>query len=146
MNIAIVGTRGIPARYGGFETLADQLSKRLVERRHTVTVYCRKPFTSRDDVFDQRIRRVILPSLPSMHSTPCFTPFCRPCMSSSAMQRLCSSVTWLTVRSPGCREWSENLLRSMSTDSIESAGNGISWGSGFCICASCFLLTPLREL
>ena len=54
MNIAIVGTRGIPARYGGFETLADQLSKRLVERGHTVTVYCRKPFTSPDDVFDSR--------------------------------------------------------------------------------------------
>ena len=32
MKIAILGTRGIPARYGGFETLADQLSKRLVDR------------------------------------------------------------------------------------------------------------------
>src|ERR1700730_14105197 len=66
MNIAIVGTRGIPARYGGFETLADQLSKRLVERGHTGTGYFRKPFTAPDDVFDQRIRRVILPSLPNM--------------------------------------------------------------------------------
>jgi len=75
MNIAIVGTRGIPARYGGFETLADQLSKRLVERGHTVTVYCRRPFTSRDDVFDQRIRRVILPSLPSMHFDTLFHTF-----------------------------------------------------------------------
>ena len=75
MNIAIVGTRGIPARYGGFETLADQLSKRLVERGHTVTVYCRKPFTSRDDVFDQRVRRVILPSLPSMHFDTLFHTF-----------------------------------------------------------------------
>jgi len=67
MKIAIVGTRGIPARYGGFETLADQLSKRLVERGHSVTVYCRKPFTRTDDAFDQRIRRVILPSLGSKH-------------------------------------------------------------------------------
>ena len=75
MNIAIVGTRGIPARYGGFETLADQLSKRLVERGHTVTVYCRKPFPSPDDVFDQRIRRVILPSLPSMHFDTLFHTF-----------------------------------------------------------------------
>jgi Domain of unknown function (DUF1972) len=32
MNIAILVTRGIPARYGGFETLADQLSRRLVQR------------------------------------------------------------------------------------------------------------------
>jgi glycosyltransferase involved in cell wall biosynthesis len=42
MDIAIVGTRGIPARYGGFETFAEELSKRLVERGHHVTVYCRR--------------------------------------------------------------------------------------------------------
>jgi len=67
MRIAILGTRGIPARYGGFETLADQLARRLVERGHAVTVYCRKAFTRPDDVFDPRIRRVILPGLASKH-------------------------------------------------------------------------------
>ncbi len=63
MKIAILGTRGIPARYGGFETLAEQLSKRLVAHGHEVTVYCRRPFTSPGDVFDPRIRRVILPTI-----------------------------------------------------------------------------------
>lgn len=67
MNIAIVGTRGIPARYGGFETLADELSGRLAERGHQVTVYCRKPFTSPEDSFDHRIRRVILPTISDKH-------------------------------------------------------------------------------
>jgi glycosyltransferase involved in cell wall biosynthesis len=67
MKIAILGTRGIPARYGGFETLADQLSERLVERGHAVTVYCRKPFTKPEDVFDQRVRRIILPTLSYKH-------------------------------------------------------------------------------
>lgn len=41
MRIAILGTRGIPARYGGFETFAEELSTRLAARGHTVTVYCR---------------------------------------------------------------------------------------------------------
>ncbi len=41
MRIAIAGTRGIPARYGGFETFAEQLGQRLVARGHQVTVYCR---------------------------------------------------------------------------------------------------------
>lgn len=41
MRIAILGTRGIPARYGGFETFAEELATRLVGRGHTVTVYCR---------------------------------------------------------------------------------------------------------
>src|SRR5437879_645698 len=67
MKIAIRGIRGIPARYGGFETLADQLSARLVERGHAVTVYCRKPFTTTVDVFDRRIRRIVLPTLSSKY-------------------------------------------------------------------------------
>ncbi len=41
MRLAIVGTRGIPARYGGFETFAEELSTRLARRGHQVTVYCR---------------------------------------------------------------------------------------------------------
>ncbi len=41
MKIAIVGTRGIPARYGGFETFAEELSTRLAVRGHAVTVYGR---------------------------------------------------------------------------------------------------------
>ena len=41
MRIALLGTRGIPASYGGFETFAEELSVRLVERGHQVTVYCR---------------------------------------------------------------------------------------------------------
>jgi len=43
VRIALVGTRGIPARYGGFETFAEELSVRLVERGHEVVVYCRQP-------------------------------------------------------------------------------------------------------
>lgn len=41
MRFALLGTRGIPARYGGFETFAEELSTRLAARGHHVTVYCR---------------------------------------------------------------------------------------------------------
>src|SRR5260370_20277100 len=41
MKVAILGTRGIPASYSGFETAAEQISSRLVARGHEVTVYCR---------------------------------------------------------------------------------------------------------
>ncbi len=41
MKLAILGTRGVPPRYGGFETFAAELGKRLVARGHEVTVYCR---------------------------------------------------------------------------------------------------------
>ena len=42
MRFAILGTRGIPARYGGFETFAEELATRLAARGHTITVYCRE--------------------------------------------------------------------------------------------------------
>jgi glycosyltransferase involved in cell wall biosynthesis len=42
MKIAMVGTRGVPARYGGFETAIEEIGQRLVERGHVVTVYCRR--------------------------------------------------------------------------------------------------------
>ncbi len=44
MNLAILGTRGIPANYGGFETFAEELSWRLAQRGHRVTVYCRERY------------------------------------------------------------------------------------------------------
>jgi glycosyltransferase involved in cell wall biosynthesis len=44
IHIAILGTRGIPARYGGFETFAEEISKRLVSRGHRLTVYKRHAF------------------------------------------------------------------------------------------------------
>lgn len=50
MKIAILGTRGIPASYSGFETAAEQLASRLVERGHDVVVYCRP------HVVDPRLR------------------------------------------------------------------------------------------
>lgn len=40
MRLAILGTRGIPAQYGGFETFAEELSVRLVQQGIEVTVYC----------------------------------------------------------------------------------------------------------
>jgi len=41
VKIAFVGIRGIPAAYSGFETAAEELSTRLVQRGHEVTVYNR---------------------------------------------------------------------------------------------------------
>jgi len=42
MKIGIVGTRGVPARYGGFETCAEELSVGLVKRGHKVLVSSRR--------------------------------------------------------------------------------------------------------
>jgi len=40
LRIAIIGSRGIPARYGGFETFAERLSVGLAGKNREVIVYC----------------------------------------------------------------------------------------------------------
>jgi len=42
MRVAILGTRGVPAKYGGFETCAEEISVDLVRKGHEVIVYGRK--------------------------------------------------------------------------------------------------------
>lgn len=42
MKLAILGTRGVPPNYGGFETFAAELGIRLIARGYDVTVYCRE--------------------------------------------------------------------------------------------------------
>ena len=41
MRLSMLGTRGVPASYSGFETCVEQVGKRLVSRGHRVLVYCR---------------------------------------------------------------------------------------------------------
>ena len=67
MRIAIVGTRGIPAAYGGFETLAWELSTRLAARGHEVTVYCRRGCTDESVPVPPGVRRRFLPYLPGKY-------------------------------------------------------------------------------
>ncbi|HZS93491.1 MAG TPA: glycosyltransferase [Chloroflexota bacterium] len=67
MKIAMMGSRGIPAGYGGFETLAEELSVRLVERGHDVTVYCRVPHVSFDGNTYRGVRLVKLPTVRRKH-------------------------------------------------------------------------------
>jgi len=63
MHIAILGTRGIPANYGGFETFAEELSRRLVERGHDVTVYCRSHYVDRDLKEYEGVHLRVLPTV-----------------------------------------------------------------------------------
>lgn len=67
MRIAILGTRGIPANYGGFETFAEHLSTRLAARGHDVTVYCRAHYTSPREIEYQGVKLRVLPTIRSKY-------------------------------------------------------------------------------
>ena len=63
MRIAILGTRGIPASYGGFETFAEHLATRLVARGHDVTVYCRSHYVSPRQLEYHGVKLKVLPTI-----------------------------------------------------------------------------------
>ena len=52
INISIIGTRGYPYVYSGYETFVKQLSERLVFRNCNVTIYCHK------GLFDKRPKEI----------------------------------------------------------------------------------------
>jgi glycosyltransferase involved in cell wall biosynthesis len=67
LRIAMMGSRGIPASYSGFETCVEQLSVRLVERGHQVTVYCRSHHVKWRGKTYKGVRLVKLPTIASKH-------------------------------------------------------------------------------
>jgi glycosyltransferase involved in cell wall biosynthesis len=58
--IAMIGTRGVPAEYGGFETAIEEVGRRLVDRGHRVRVYSRGEPSPLEYLGMERIR---LPAL-----------------------------------------------------------------------------------
>jgi glycosyltransferase involved in cell wall biosynthesis len=63
VKVAILGTRGIPASYSGFETAAEQLASRLSARGHDVVVYCRPHVVDRSLKQYRGARLVHLPTI-----------------------------------------------------------------------------------
>jgi glycosyltransferase involved in cell wall biosynthesis len=63
----MLGTRGVPAAYSGFETAVENLGRRLAERGHDVTVYCRPHMVEGRYAAYRGMRLVYLPTLRSKH-------------------------------------------------------------------------------
>lgn len=69
MRIALIGTRGVPARYGGFETCVEEVGARLAAAGHAVTVYCRSSRTGAERSLETHLgmELVHLPAVPQRH-------------------------------------------------------------------------------
>lgn len=67
--VAIVGSRGIPARYGGFETIAQELGTRLVKEGFEVYVSCEsKRFKIKPYEMYNGVRLVYFPVINALRS------------------------------------------------------------------------------
>ncbi len=63
MKISMLGTRGIPANYSGFETAVEAISTRLAARGHQVSVYCRPHMVDFEGEDYRGVRLVHLPTV-----------------------------------------------------------------------------------
>ena len=74
LSVALLGSRGIPGRYGGYETLMEELASRLVEDGWKVIVYCRSHVTPKDLKEHRGARLVVQPTLRTKYlDTPVHT-------------------------------------------------------------------------
>lgn len=73
-SVALIGSRGIPGRYGGYETLMEELAPRLLARGFRVTVYCRSHSTPRGLKSWRGVDLVVLPTVRTKYlDTPVHT-------------------------------------------------------------------------
>ncbi len=65
LKIAMLGTRGLPATFGGVEHHVEKIGEKLVERGHEVTVYSQSRYAPGQAVTDHHGMRVVtLPTVP----------------------------------------------------------------------------------
>ena len=67
MKLAIIGTRGIPASYSGFETSVEETATRSAQKNIKTTVYCRKNHYSEIKSKYRGVKLVHLPSIKTKH-------------------------------------------------------------------------------
>ena len=63
LKIAIIGSRGYPYVYSGYETLVKELSERLVKKGHCVRIYCHRSLFKKKPKYLNGIELVYTPSI-----------------------------------------------------------------------------------
>ncbi|HEV8132769.1 MAG TPA: glycosyltransferase [Acidobacteriota bacterium] len=94
MKIAVMGMRGIPARYGGFENFAEELSVRLAQRGHEVAVYCCSRHCPERNRRYRGVKRVMLPAL----SRPMLEPMTHTAIGDAGLYYRFNNITDLSQK------------------------------------------------
>ena len=79
LKISIIGSRGYPYVYSGYETLIKELSERLVARGCEVTVYCHRNLFNKKPVLVKGIKLVYVPTIESKSRSQLIHSFLSMC-------------------------------------------------------------------
>lgn len=119
MRIAMVGSKGIPATWGGVERHVEEISKRLVAMGHEVTVYCRPYYTATSDRYYEGVRLVKLPTVQSKNLDAIAHTFV------STMHAICRRYDIVHYHAIGPSSLS--LLPRISGKKIVATVHGLDW-------------------
>ncbi len=75
LKIAIIGSRGYPYVYSGYETLVKELSERLVKKDHKVRVYCHSSLYKKKPKSVNGVELVYTPSINSKFFSQLYNSF-----------------------------------------------------------------------
>ena len=75
LKIAIIGSRGYPYVYSGYETLVKELSERLIKRNHNVRVYCHSSLFKQKPKFVNGVELIYTPSINSKSFSQLYNSF-----------------------------------------------------------------------
>ncbi len=67
LRIAMLGSRGVPASFGGIERHVEEIGSRLAARGHEVTVYCRPGYVPPGLQEHEGMRLQVLPAVATKH-------------------------------------------------------------------------------
>ena len=131
MRIAMIGTRGVPARYGGFETAVEEIGSRLVEGGHEVVVYCRGKDRSPTYRGMQRVPLPALrhPILETLSHTRFISraPSAPPLRCGNRVQRCKRAAAAGNPRSPHSRRRARRRTGSGSAENGARSGADTTW-------------------
>lgn len=75
LKIAIIGSRGYPYVYSGYETLVKELSDRLVKKGHFVRVYCHSSLFNKKPRYVNGIKLIYTPSIETKYLSQIINSF-----------------------------------------------------------------------
>jgi glycosyltransferase involved in cell wall biosynthesis len=67
LSVAMIGQKGLPATFGGIEHHVEQIGRRLAQRGHRVTVFCRESYGSVAGGSYQGMRLRMAPTIGTKH-------------------------------------------------------------------------------
>ena len=75
INLSIIGSRGYPYVYSGYETFVKELSERLIDKNYSVKIYCHSKLFKKKPKRLNGIELIYTPSLTNKYFSQIFNSF-----------------------------------------------------------------------